>query len=174
MLLLRTFPNALFAAGLVVAIVLSPTISRSDEVDECLAREQKAYENPQTFEQRGEITCGAADVVGLPPRVRTHDASSAVSYKAPPGFIIRNQAITSIQVENVSQSNGSYGSPTISPDGSTVIVPIACSGKGIGQGRAWQEVVVRGTIVRVASTEQIKQWAVQCVKCVARQDCPRQ
>ncbi|MDA9420991.1 hypothetical protein [Bradyrhizobium sp. CCBAU 53380] len=169
----RSVSNLILAAGSVLAIVLNPTISRSDEVDECLGREQKAYETPQAFEQRGEITCGSADVVGIPPRVRTHDASSVVSYKAPPGFAIRNQAITSIQIENISQSNGSYGSPTISPDGSTVTVPIACTGKGIGQGRAWQEIVVRGTIVRVASTEQIKQWAVQCVKCVSRQDCPR-
>jgi len=162
------------AAGSALAIALGSTASRADEVDECLARNQKNYENPQNFEQRGEITCGSADVVGIPPRIRTHDESGAVSYKAPPGFVIQNQSISSIQIENVSQSSGSYGSPTIAPDGSVVTVPIACTGKGIGEGRAWQQIVVRGTIVRVASTEQIKQWALECVRCVARQDCLRQ
>ena len=170
----RPVLDAVFAVCSVLAVVLTSTTSRGDEVDECLARKQKDYESPQTFEQHGDITCGSADVVGIPPRVRTHDESGAVSYKAPPGFVIQNQSISSIQIQNVSQSSGSYGSPTIAPDGSVVTVPISCSGKGIGEGRAWQEIVVRGTIVRVASTEQIKQWAIECVKCVARQDCLHQ
>ena len=148
--------------------------ARADEVDECIARKQKDFESPQPFEQRGEITCGAADVVDIPPRIRTHDENGVVSYKAPPGFVIKNQSVSSIQIENVSQMHGSYGSPSITPDGTGVVVPIACAGRGIGEGRAWQEIVVRGFIEPVPSTEQIKQWAKDCVKCVVAQNCAAQ
>jgi hypothetical protein len=154
------------------AILHVSTITRADEVDECLAKLQKAHEELQTFEQTGEITCPAGDVVGFPPQIRRNDRAGVVTYAAPTGFIIRNQSISSVQIENVSQNDGSYGSPSIAPDGGSVTIPIACKGKNPTEGRSWQHIRVTGTIIRVATSDMIKDWAVQCVRCVARRNCP--
>lgn len=155
----------------VMTAVVTPSIARADEVDECIARKQTAYEDPRSFEQLGEITCAAADVVGFPPRIRRNDERGSLTYRAPSGYTIRNQSISSIAIVNLSQNNGSYGSPSIAPDGASVTVPLACSGKGVGEGRAWQHIKITGTIVRLPPNDLLKQWGIECVKCVARQDC---
>jgi hypothetical protein len=86
--------------------------------------------------------------------------------------VIQNKAINSIAIQNVSQNNGRYGMPSISADGRTVTVPIACDGKGPGEGRAWQKIVVSGVILRVPSQDDLKSWVIQCVKCTAEKNCP--
>jgi hypothetical protein len=146
--------------------------ARSDEIDQCMANEQAAFEAPQKFTQQGEITCPSGDIVGFPPRIRRNDRSGSVTYTAPEGTIIQNRSIGSITIENVSQSNGSYGSPSISSDGRTVTVPIACNGKGPGEGRAWQNIRISGMIVRQPTPDVLKKWAIQCVRCVVEKNCP--
>jgi hypothetical protein len=154
-----------------IGLIVSISQAWADEVDDCLARLQKAYESPQAFSQDGEITCPPGDIVGFPPRVRRDDRSGAVMYKAPPGYVIENKAVGSIGIANISQNNGSIAPATISGDGTTVAVPISCTGKGPGEGRAWQQVRITGVIVRLPSTEMIKTWALQCVRCVANKSC---
>jgi hypothetical protein len=153
-----------------VAAAISPVLS--DEVDQCMAQKQTVYEAPQQFTQQGEITCPAGDIVGFPPRIRRDDRSGSVAYTAPAGSIILNRSINSIKIENVSQNNGRYGTPSISGDGRTVAVPIACDGKGPGEGRSWQEIRISGVIVRQPTSDDIKSWAIQCVRCVAEKNCP--
>jgi hypothetical protein len=136
-----------------------------------MAKLQKENEEARTFEQVGEITCPSGDVVGFPPRNRRNDRSSTISFAAPAGFAIKNDSINSVSIENVSQNNGSFGRPTITSDGSTVSVPIACNGKGVGEGRSWQHIKISGTIVRVPRPEDIKSWAIKCVRCMADKSC---
>ena len=124
------------------------TSAVADEVDQCMLQQQAAYEAPQQFTQYGEITCPSGDIVGFPPRIRRSDRKGSVSYTAPEGTIIQDRSLKSIVIENVSQNNGSYGSPSISSDARTVSVPIACAGKGPGVGRSWQHIRVSGVIVR--------------------------
>jgi len=164
------YPNW-FASPLVLFFLIAYSPARSDELDACMAKLQKANEDAQTFERVGEITCPAGDVVGFPPRVRRNDRSSVVSFAAPPGFGIKNDSVDSISIQDVSQNNGSFGRPTISKDGTTVSVPIACNGKSPGEGRSWQNIKISGTIVKVPRAEDIKSWAIQCVRCIADKNC---
>jgi hypothetical protein len=150
----------------------STIAARSDEIDQCMAKKQTEFEAPQQFTQGGEITCPAGDVVGFPPRIRRNERSGAVAYTAPQGYVIQNRAIDSITVQNVSQNNGRYGAPSISADGRIVTVPIACDGKGPGEGRSWQQINIAGVINRSPTQDDIKSWAIQCVRCVAQKDCP--
>jgi hypothetical protein len=53
-----------------LALVLGGDVARSDEIDQCIAKKQTAFEAPQQFAQDGEITCPAGDIVGFPPRIR--------------------------------------------------------------------------------------------------------
>jgi hypothetical protein len=147
--------------------------ARADEIDQCIADKQAAAEAPQQFTQPGEITCPAGDVVGFPPRIRRNDRSGTVSYTSPEGTIIRNRSIDAITVTNVSQNNGSYGTPSISGDGRTVTVPIACNGKGPGEGRSWQNIQISGVFIHAPTPEDMKNWAIECVRCVAERNCTR-
>jgi hypothetical protein len=155
-----------------VGLVFTSWPATSDEIDQCIAQKQAAAESPQQFTQAGEITCPAGDVVGFPPRIRRNDRSGAVTYTAPSGMVIRNRSIDAITVNNVSQNNGRYGTPSISADGRTVTVPIACDGKGPGEGRSWQNIQISGVIIHVPTQDEIKSWAIQCVRCVAEKNCP--
>jgi hypothetical protein len=146
----------------------------SDEIDQCIAQKQTAAESPQQFTQAGEITCPAGDIVGLPPRIRRNNRDGAVTYTAPVGTIICNRSIDAITVNNVSQNNGRYGTPSISPDGRTVTVPIVCDGKGPGEGRSWQNIQVSGVIIHVPTQDDMKSWAIECVRCVAEKNCANQ
>jgi hypothetical protein len=157
----------------VLLLAVSTIAAQSDEIDQCLAKKQADYEAPQQFTQGGDITCPAGDIVGFPPRIRRNDRSGSVSYAAPDGYVIQNKAINSITIENVSQNNGKYGAPSISADGKTVSVPIACDGKGPGEGRAWQEIKISGVVIRSPSQDNIKSWAIECVKCVNEKSCPQ-
>ncbi|MGY3236652.1 hypothetical protein ACVMAJ_003542 [Bradyrhizobium sp. USDA 4448] len=125
---------------LLLAMAYSTPVALADEIDQCMAGLQAAYESPQQFSQEGEITCPAGDVVGFPPRIRRDNRSGAVTYTAPAGMIIQNRSLDAIAVDNISQNNGRFGQPTISADNRTVTVPIACDGKGPGEGRAWQNI----------------------------------
>ncbi len=154
----------------IVAAATGP--ARSDEIDRCIAQRQAAYEAPQQFTQQGEISCPAGDIVGFPPRIRRNDRSGSVTYTAPEGTIILNRSINSITIENVSQNNGRYGTPSISSDGRTVTVPLACDGKGPGEGRSWQNIRISGVIVRQPTSDILKSWAIQCVRCLAEKNCP--
>jgi hypothetical protein len=154
-------------------LLLTTVPVRSDEIDQCVARRQAEFEAPQQFSQGGEITCPAGDVVGFPPRIRRNDRSGAVTYTAPSGFVIQNNSIGSISVQNVSQNNGRYGAPSISADGRTVTVSIACDGKGPGEGRSWQNINIAGVIIKSPTQNDIKTWAIQCVRCVAQNNCPK-
>jgi hypothetical protein len=155
-----------------VCLCISITAGRSDEIDDCMARKQATEEAPQQFTQAGDVTCPAGDVVGFPPRTRRNDRSGSVGYTAPEGRVIRNRSINAITINNVSQNNGRYGTPSISPDGRTVTVPIACDGKGPGEGRSWQNIEISGVTVHVPTQEEMKSWAIQCVRCVAEGNCP--
>lgn len=160
-------------AGSALAVVVATTGSaRSDEIDQCMAQLQAVYETPQQFTQQGEITCPSGDIVGFPPRPRRNNRSGSVSYTAPQDFIISNRAINSITIENVSQNNGRYGSPSISSDGRTVTVPISCDGKGPGEGRSWQNIRISGVIVRQPTADVLKSWAIQCARCMVEKNCP--
>ncbi|WP_143273798.1 hypothetical protein [Bradyrhizobium canariense] len=158
--------------ALLLTVAYSTDVVWADEIDQCMTNLQAAYESPQQFTQEGEITCPAGDVVGFPPRIRRNDRSGAVTYMAPPGTIIQNRSIDAISVDNISQNNGRYGQPSISADNRTVTVPISCDGKGPGEGRAWQNIRIRGVIIRQPAAENIKSWAIQCVRCVAEKNCP--
>lgn len=157
-----------------VSIVLASGPARPDEIDQCIADKQAAAESPQQFTQAGEITCPAGDIVGFPPRVRRNDRSGSVTYTAPAGTVIRNRSIDAITVNNVSQNNGRYGTPAISADGRTVTVSIACDGKGPGEGRSWQNIEISGVIIHVPTQDDMKSWAIQCVRCVAEKNCTKQ
>jgi hypothetical protein len=165
--------HSLKVGGLLIGLATSwsPAL-QADEIDDCVANSQKQYEAPQAFAQPAEVTCPAGDVVGFPPRIRKNDRSSVATYTAPAGHIIENKAVQSIVIENVSQNDGSYGSPSISRDGASVSVPIACNGKGPGEGRSWQNIVIRGAIIRSPPLEQLKSWVIQCTKCAASKNCP--
>ncbi|MGY2811967.1 hypothetical protein [Bradyrhizobium sp. USDA 4506] len=165
--------RAATVAALLLVMAHSTRAAWSDEIDQCMADQQAAYESPQQFTQEGEITCPAGDVVGFPPRIRRDDRSGAVTYTAPAGTIIQNRSLDAITVENISQNNGRYGQPKISADNRTVTVPVACDGKGPGEGRAWQNIRIRGVIIRQPTAENLKTWAIQCVRCVAEKNCPR-
>jgi hypothetical protein len=158
--------------GLLISIATSwcPAL-QADELDDCVANSQKQYEAPQSFAQPAEVTCPDGDVVGFPPRIRKNNRSAVATYTAPAGYIIENKAVQSIIIENVSQNDGSYGSPTISNDGTTVSVPIACNGKNPTEGRSWQNIVIRGTVVRNPTIEQLKNWVIQCTKCIGARNC---
>jgi len=153
-------------------LCISSTAGRSDEIDDCMTRKQATAESPEQFTQAGEVTCPAGDVVGFPPRIRRNDRSGSVGYTAPEGRVIRNRSINSITINNVSQNNGKYGTPSISADGRTVTVPISCDGKGPGEGRSWQNIQISGATVHVPTQEEMKSWAIQCVRCVAERNCP--
>jgi len=171
------FRNIYFGIRFTIAMFLSfamtASLAAADEIDACMSNLQKQYEAPQEFSQPGEITCGSADVVGFPPRIRRHDASGSVSFTAPDGMVIRNRSVNAIQIENVSQNNGRFGSPSVSADNRTVTVPISCDGKGIGEGRAWQSIKIHGTIVKLPTPNDQKSWAIICVKCVAAGTCTK-
>lgn len=162
-----------FTTALMIGFAITARLAAADEIDECMSNLQKQFEAPQEFSQPGEVTCGSADVVGFPPRIRRHDASGNVSFTAPDGMVIRNQSLNAIQIENISQNNGRFGSPSISADNRTVTVPVSCDGKGIGEGRAWQSIKIHGTIVKLPTTNDQKNWAITCVKCIAAGACPK-
>jgi hypothetical protein len=150
---------------------LYATFAHGDEIDDCIAKEQRAYEQPQQFSTQGDITCPAGDISGFPPRLRRHDRQGTVSFTAPAGFVIENRAISSVVVQVVSSNNGTTGSPSLSPDARTITVPISCQGRGPGEGRAWHSVRVVGSIVRNAPPEMQKRWAIECVRCLVGKSC---
>jgi hypothetical protein len=156
-------------ATTVVAGLGAGTPVLADEVDQCIAGLQAAYEQPQQFSQEGEITCPAAETVGSPPKIRRNNRSGSITFTAPPGSVVQN----SITVLNMSQSNGQYGAPSISTDGRTVTVPIACYGGDPGEGRSWQRIRISGVTVQVPTQEMLRSWVLQCVRCVAEKHCPQ-
>ncbi|MGI9487357.1 MAG: hypothetical protein ACR2RF_16065 [Geminicoccaceae bacterium] len=143
----------------------------TDEIDNCIEKKQTEFEDPQNFSQKGNVTCPAGDVVGVIPRTRKHDRNGTVSYIAPDGYQIENKSITSVQVSVVSSNNGGNGSASISENGKTASVDIYCRGKPPGQGRAWHEIVLSGTIIRVPNTDALKTWVLDCVRCVGTGTC---
>jgi hypothetical protein len=159
---------------LLAAVLFFSTITpaKADEIDLCIDKLRSAHEQPEKFIQQGDVTCPPGDIVGFPPRLRTENRESVVTYTAPTGKVIRNNSVSSIQIENLSSVNGSIGTPTVSADGSTVSVPISCRGKNVTEGRAWQEIRLSGTMIQLPSQGNLKNWAITCVKCVAANSCP--
>jgi hypothetical protein len=146
--------------------------ARADQIDACVSSLKSNFEARQQFSQDGQITCNPADVVGFPPRIRTHNANATITYVAPDGRTIENRSVASINVRNVSAVNGSISGPVISPDGKSVSVDIQCRGAGMGQGRAWQHIQIVGATIRTSSESQQKEWILQCARCVSSKSCP--
>lgn len=146
-----------------VVLIAVPTISFADAIDDCVEAKQRAYEQPKAFSKSGRVTCPSGDIVGFPPRERKHSRNVTIVYEAPTGFSIRNDSVSSIQVKSVSDNNGSVGNLSVQSE-SRVSVNISCRGKGVGQGRAWQEIRIEGTIVRSPTTDHLKQWIRECIR----------
>jgi hypothetical protein len=146
-----------------LALVAIPTVSIADAIDDCVEAKQRAYEQPKAFSKSGRVTCPPADIVGFPPRERKHNRNATIVYEAPTGFSIKNNSVSSIQVKSVSDNSGSVGNLSLQGN-SRVSVNISCSGRGVGQGRAWQEIRIEGTIVRLPTTDHLKQWIRECIR----------
>lgn len=173
---LHKFSHRLLTMTTAFLIISSPNIiekAKADEIDDCVSRLQSVFESSQQFSQEGEITCPAGDIVGFPPRIRRNDRSGVVAYTAPDGRTIVDRSINSINVINVSQNNGRFGTPSISSDRRTVSVPVSCDGKGPGEGRSWQKIQIQGSTIRNPTQDDLKSWILQCVRCVADKSCPR-
>jgi len=138
--------------------------AKADAIDDCIALKQQNFEARQTFIQSGSVTCPSGDIVGFPPRSRKHNRNGTITYTAPTGYVIEDKSVNSIVIENVSSNNGTHGAVNINAEKTSVSVQISCSGKSVGQGRAWQNINIKGAIVQAPSTEQIKQWVLQCVR----------
>lgn len=154
------------ANNTVLCLFISSLTAQSlfaDEIDNCIAAKQAAFEQPKAFSKSGKVTCPSGDIVGFPPRSRKHDRNSTLTYNTPDGFVLKNTGINSVSATPLSSNNGYVRAVDVKSN-TEVSVDFGCRGKSPGQGRAWQEVKLQGTIVREASQDQLKDWIIQCVR----------
>jgi len=133
------------------------------QVDACVQRKIAAVEQRQPISNRGGVTCGSADVVGFPPRERKHDASGQICLTAPEGRALVNERVTSITVDVLSNNGGEHGN-VIAKDEKQACVHISCRGAGLGQGRRWIEISLRGETKASISQPALIEMAVSCAQ----------
>lgn len=151
------------SVSIAVLSLMSTSFVHADAIDDCIEGKQRLFESPKAFSKSANVTCPSGDIVGFPPRSRKHDRNGTLVYEAPSGFVIQNTGVNSIKIVNVSANNGFIGSLNLETE-RRVSLPFGCRGKSPGQGRAWQEVRIEGKIIRSATTDQLKDWVLECVR----------
>ncbi|GAB6053885.1 hypothetical protein JCM17960_27050 [Magnetospira thiophila] len=143
-----------FLGGLsVTSTPISASAQDGGAIEICISRGLATLKSEETFEQRGKVLCDSAGVGGFPPHEIRHDETAVVSFVPSIGKRIVPE---SVRVKEISSSNGGYGNATVSEDERMVSVKIWCRGKGIGQGRAWEEITLSGkTVNNPGETEML-------------------
>ena len=130
----------IFLSIILVFLLAQPAISqntRRDLVRKCVSQTTSDLQaqSARNVVASGGVTCPQGDVVGFPPRTRTHNRSGRITVSAGSGRVICPGSIPS--VTNVSDNGGSRGNFEFDSLRETVSIAISCRGSGPGGGRRW-------------------------------------
>ncbi|HVY90922.1 MAG TPA: hypothetical protein VG942_18790 [Hyphomonadaceae bacterium] len=131
------------------AVALRPAYDRK------LAALTEAGRVPLAPAPTDSVTCAIADVSGFPPRVRKHNKSKISSFNAPSGYRFVVSATERPHFTSTSSVHGDFDKTlAMSKEDTEASGRISCSGRGLTEGRAWQEIALTARIEPIPTSQQ--------------------
>lgn len=154
------------------AIVLGTTLlsahsqnnQKAELIRQCVRGELSDFQRtgPLRVEATGEVTCPAGDIVGFPPRLRTHDRGSVIVVKAGEGRVLCPDSIPII--ENESNNGGTRGNFDYNQSKTEVSMSIGCNGAQASQGRRWYKATLVATSCPMVTQEVVLNLTLRCAE----------
>lgn len=150
--------------GLLITAVQAQNNPKGELVRQCVRGELSQFQQtgPIRVEATGEVTCPAGDIVGFPPRFRTHDRRSTIVIKAGEGRVFCPDSVPVLEGE--SNNGGIRGNFTLNQQKTEISMPIGCNGAQVSQGRRWYKGTLSAYSCPMVTEEVILNLTLKCAE----------